>query len=135
MELIKLFFSMLIGCFILDMTWLGLIAKKLYNDSIGILLRKSDGILSPNWPATAVVYIAIIAGIILFVLPKTNGSYLSALLWGGIFGGIMYGVYDFTNLAILNNWSIKITLIDFFWGIFLCAIVAALGVFVQGKLH
>jgi uncharacterized membrane protein len=103
METIKLFVSMLITGLILDMTWLGFIAKNLYGDAIGSLLRKSGDSLAPNLPAAILVYVAIITGILFFVLPKAQGSYAMALLWGGLFGFLTYAVYDFTDLAILAN--------------------------------
>jgi uncharacterized membrane protein len=131
---LKLFISLLFACFLIDMTWLGLIAKKLYADSLGGLLRKTGEALTPNWPAAILVYIAIVAGVIFFVLPKANGNYLLALMWGGLFGAVTYGIYDFTNLAILANWPVKISIIDFIWGTLLCAMVTIIGVFLQQKL-
>jgi uncharacterized membrane protein len=130
---IKLFCSMLIACFVFDMAWLGFIAQKIYADALGNILRKNAGVLTPNWPAAIIVYVAIAAGIMLFVLPKTNGNYFMALLYGGLFGAVCYGIYDFTNFSILANWPLSITLIDFLWGIFLCAMVTLTGTFLQNR--
>ena len=33
-----------------------------------------------------------------------------------ILGLIIYGVFDFTNLAIFENYSLKLGLIDMLWG-------------------
>lgn len=33
-----------------------------------------------------------------------------------ILGISMYGVYEYTNLALLKNWNIKTTIIDTLWG-------------------
>lgn len=128
---IKLFVCGFIFVLCLDMLWLGFIAKNIYADSIGILLRKSGENLSPNWPAAMLVYLAIISGILIFVLPKTNGSLFYACIWGGLFGAIMYGIYDFTNFSILANWPLKITLIDFVWGMVLCACTSLFCVWLQ----
>jgi uncharacterized membrane protein len=133
MTMLKLFCSMLVTCFLLDMTWLGFIAKKIYDDSLGNILRKTAGVLTPNWPAAVLVYVAIVGGIMLFVLPKASGNYLMALLYGGLFGAACYGIYDFTNYSILANWPLSITLIDFLWGIFLCAAVTLMGTFLQNR--
>jgi uncharacterized membrane protein len=133
MAAIKLFFSLLVACFLLDMTWLGFIAKKIYGDALGNILRKTDGVLTPNWPAAVIVYIAIVIGIMVFVLPKAQNNLLIALLWGGIFGAVCYGIYDFTNYSIIQNWPLNITLIDFAWGIFLCSIVTVIGAYLQTK--
>ena len=134
MENIKIFFSMLVTCIALDIVWLGFIAKKLYADSLGSMLRRSGDSLTPNWSAAIIVYLALTLGILLFALPRANGSYTMALVWGGLFGVIVYGVYDFTNLATLANWPVYISVIDAIWGAVICAAVTLVGVFVQSKL-
>ena len=120
MELMKAFITALVCSFVLDMLWLGVIAKNLYDDNIGFLLRKSNGNLAPYWPSAIIVYLAIVIGIIAFVLPKANGSLVAAFIWGAAFGAVTYGIYDFTNHAILANWPLKITIIDVIWGMMLC---------------
>lgn len=113
---LKLFVPTLIFVFAADMLWLGIIAKKHYFDAIGQLMRRVDNVMAPNWPAAFVVYIAITAGILIFALPKAEGDSFKAFMYGALYGAILYGVYDFTNLSILDKWPINITLIDFFWG-------------------
>jgi uncharacterized membrane protein len=119
-EFIKLFTTAIICSLTLDLLWLGLIAKNLYEKNIGFLLRKSGGSLAPVWASAIIVYIAIALGIIFFVMPKARGSLFEAFLWGAIFGAITYGIYDFTNHAILANWPLNIVIIDIAWGMFLC---------------
>lgn len=115
---------------ILDGIWLGFLSNKLYLDTIGPLMRLVNGKMQPNWGAAVVVYIALISGIILFVLPKANGIPLEALLWGSIFGFVTYATYDFTNLAVLANWSLKISIIDTIWGMILCGLTSFLTVMI-----
>jgi uncharacterized membrane protein len=131
MPILKLFLSSLVVCFLLDMLWLGFIAKNIYFSTIGSMLRKSGESLVPNWPAAVMVYIFIAGGVVLFALPKANGSYLMALVWGGLFGAVTYGIYDFTNFSILNGWPFKITVIDFIWGISLCGSVTLFATYLQ----
>ena len=115
---------------VLDGIWLGLIAKPLYMDTIGKLMRVSDGSLQPIWLAGAIVYFALILGIVVFVIPKANGRLLPALLWGGLFGLLTYTIYDFTNLAILADWSLKISIIDVIWGCIVCGLTSLITVFI-----
>jgi len=131
MNMILVFLATIISCFILDMLWLGLIARNLYDNAIGDLIRKSGGNMTPNWPAAGLVYVFIALGIILFVLPKANQQTTSALFWGAIFGMVLYGVYDFTNFAVLKVWPLNITIIDFIWGTFLCSMCSLVAVNVQ----
>lgn len=116
------------------MLWLGFIAKGLYDKEIGTLIRKSGDSMAPNWPAALLVYVAIVSGVIIFVLPKLDTQYITALGYGALFGLVLYGTYDFTNYAVLANWSLKITVIDLFWGAFLCSMTTVFAMFIQNKL-
>jgi uncharacterized membrane protein len=131
MHFFKLFLVTLVACFFLDMLWLGLIAKNLYSEALGPLMRKSNGLFAPNWPAAILVYLAIATGIICFSLPKADHSYLLGMGWGAVFGMVIYGVYEFTNYSILANWPLKITIIDLAWGMLLCGLTTCFAVFME----
>lgn len=131
-QLTTLMATIIVGL-VLDFAWIGFIAKKLYEDEIGGLLRKSNGNLAPDWVAAMIVYGLLVGGIFVFALPKAEGSPVQALIWGGLFGVVMYGVYDFTNLATLAGWSWRISLIDVVWGGSLCAMLCAFAVALQNR--
>ena len=134
MQALKLFFSTVILLFLFDLIWIGGLAKNIYIETIGGLLRRSGQSLAPNWVAAISVYFVIAIGIVVFVLPKANGQLLQAFCWGAVFGFVVYGVYDFTNYATLANWPLKITLIDLAWGTLLCGVVSLLVTLIQKKL-
>lgn len=121
MASVKIFLLSLLFMIILDMIWLGVVARNLYMQQIGLLMRKANGVPALNWSVAFIVYLLLMFGIFTFVLPKANGNLFHAVLWGGLFGAIIYGIYDFTNLATLANWPLTISIIDLIWGIFLCA--------------
>lgn len=104
----------------IDLIWLGKISKSFYDKQFQAFER------TLNWPAAILVYILIPLGILLFVLPKASGNPFLGLMWGAIYGLVVYGVYDLTNLAILANWPLKLTIVDILWGI----TVNALGGFI-----
>lgn len=133
MKQIGLFFLTMICVFVLDMIWLGFIAKNIYAENIGMLLRKSGGGMAPIWWAAVVVYVCIALGILYFVLPSAQGNYLQAVAGGIILGVVTYGIYDFTNYSILTNWPLKITLIDFIWGMVLCGLSSLMAAFIQNR--
>ena len=134
MKITLLFLATITSVFIIDMVWLGIIAKNLYAENIGILLRRSDQGMTPIWWAAIVVYVCITLGILCFVLPKAQGDYFLTLAFGALLGVVTYGIYDFTNYSILANWPWKITLIDFFWGIVLCSLSSLFAAFIQNRL-
>ena len=133
MKLIPLFLVTIISVFILDMIWLGLIAKNIYAQNIGMLLRKSGDAMAPIWWAAIVVYVCIALGILFFVLPKAQGDYFLAFSGGVVLGVVTYGIYDFTNYSILANWPWKITIIDFIWGMMLCGLSSLFANFIQNR--
>lgn len=133
MKLIGLFVVTLISVFVLDMIWLGVIAKSIYAEHIGMLLRKSGEGMAPIWWAASLVYVCITLGILYFVLPNAQGNYLFALTGGLVFGLVTYGIYDFTNYAILANWPLRITLIDLLWGMGLCGLSSVFAAFIQNR--
>lgn len=116
---------------VMDAIWLGVLSKQLYLDEIGSILRLSGGDIVPSWPAAIVVYIALISGIVLLVLPKAQGDWLSAGLWGAFFGFVTYATYDFTNLAVLDAWTLKVSIIDVIWGMVLCGVTSLLTVLIN----
>ncbi|KTD32929.1 membrane protein [Legionella nautarum] len=133
MKLAGLFFLTIIFVFVLDMIWLGLIAKNIYAHNIGTLLRKSGEGMAPIWWAAAVVYVCITLGILYFVLPNANGNYMLALGGGVVLGLVTYGIYDFTNYSLFASWPLRITLIDFIWGMVLCGLSSLFAVFIQNR--
>ena len=90
--------------------------------------------MAPIWPAAILVYVFIALGIVFFILPHAQGDYYLALLSGAVLGIVTYGIYDFTNYALLANWPLQITLIDFAWGTFLCSINSVIALFIQNRL-
>jgi uncharacterized membrane protein len=106
---------------VLDYLWLSIIAKSFFMGHIGPLMNMENGVLKINYIAASIVYIALMMGILVFVMPKVSSS-TTALFYGALFGFITYAIYDFTNLAILKNWPFFVCLIDVSWGTFLCSI-------------
>lgn len=109
----------------IDFLWLGLVANNLYSNELGSLVGAAGGNMASRWPAAAIVYILLPLGLVLFILPRLgSGPRAWSLLWGAMFGLVVYGVYDLTNLALLPQWTLKVTIIDILWGMFLYAIVS-----------
>lgn len=108
--------------FAIDLLWLGVVAKDLYQKNLGHLLSPDV-----NWPAAFAFYFMYIAGIILFAVRPAlaDQSLFKAVLWGALFGFFTYATYDLTNLATLKAWPIKIVFIDIAWGVALCSLVAS----------
>lgn len=115
--------------FAIDILWLGVVAKKFYQNYLGHLL--ADQV---NWMAAIIFYLMYIAGIIYFAVgPALEKNVASdALLKGAVFGFITYATYDFTNWATLKNWPTTVVFVDVLWGTVLGGLVAIVS-FYLGK--
>lgn len=118
--------------FAIDMLWLGLIAKGLYNKYLGSFLAEQV-----NWTAAIIFYLLFIVGIFIFaIMPAVEkDSFMKAILLGALFGFFTYATYDLTNLATLKDWPLKIVLIDIVWGAVLTASVSTSGFLIMKWLN
>ena len=101
---------------ILDFIWISTYMGGKYN----ILVNKIQNSKMEVKTIYAVfAYSLMLLGLNIFVLPKIdteNVKVLDCLIYGFLFGVILYGVYDFTCAAVLKDWDIKLALIDILWG-------------------
>lgn len=126
---LKLFLVTLIAFFAIDIVWLGLVARSLYNKYLGYLLAPS-----PNWLAAIIFYLLFIVGILVFVVVPglKENSLQTTLLRAALFGLVTYATYDLTNLATVKDWPVLITVIDLAWGTVLSVAVSWIS-FVAGR--
>ena len=123
----KILIQFAVGCFLaplIDYIWLGKVMKGLYHSEMGHLMRLENGELQLLVGPAAAVYLLINAGLLIFALPPAQGHLGQSFLYGACFGLVAYGIYDMTNLATLQNWSLKLSLVDMTWGGLLCGIIA-----------
>ncbi len=120
---LKLYSVAVVVFFIIDLTWLGVVARSFYQAQMGHLMRPSV-----NWAAAVVFYLIFVFGIVvLSVLPAVERQSLThAILLGGLLGLVTYAAYDLTNLATLEGFPLKVALVDMVWGTVLCATVSAI---------
>lgn len=109
---------------LLDYLWLARLMQGFYLTELGSYARRRGTAIEPVYWAAAIVYLLLPLGVVLFALPRVDPAapLLSSLGWGGLFGLVVYGVYDMTNMATLENWPARMVWIDICWGIFLCAV-------------
>lgn len=123
---------------VLDFVWLGLIAKNFYRDHLRPVanIGTSGSIEITYWAAFA-VYVLLALGIAALVGGRIENAenWWQAALWGGLFGFVCYGVYDFTNHATLKTWPLPLLAADIAWGSFVCAAaaLASFGLVAWGK--
>lgn len=117
--------------FLIDMAWLGLVAKNFYRQQIGHLLKPDV-----NWTAAFAFYFLFLAGLVFFAIEPAveKKSLADALVRGAFFGLVTYATYDLTNLAVAKDWPLTLTLVDMAWGAVLAASVASLTYAIAHKI-
>ena len=127
MEFIRNYGIALVVFFLVDIAWLGFVAKKLYANYLGHLMAEKT-----NWPAAIIFYSLYVLALLFVVINPAleKSSIMYALLGGGLFGLITYGTYDLTNLATLKDWPILITVLDIVWGTFLNGMTASISFYI-----
>jgi uncharacterized membrane protein len=109
---------------VVDMLWLGVIAKSFYQGAIGHLMAEQ-----PRVSAALAFYVLYTLGLMIFaVTPEpSNPAWQRAALMGALFGFFAYATYDLSNLATLNGWPVHLALADMLWGAALSALAAGAG--------
>ena len=124
LNLLLLYLVTLVAFLIIDLIWLGLVARKFYREQIGFIMAPKV-----NWPAAVIFYLLYIVGLLYFVtypaIMRESTAY--ALYSGALFGLICYATYDLTNLATLKNWPLRVTLVDLVWGTVLSTLLSLVG--------
>ena len=121
----------------IDLLWLGVVMKGFYSHELGELARRQGTALAPRWGAAILVYLLIPGGLVLFVRPLLgmNATAWQAIGWGAVYGLVLYGVYDLTNLAVLEKWTVRMTLADIAWGCVLCGTISGVMRLVENWLN
>jgi uncharacterized membrane protein len=117
----KLYLTILIAFFAIDMVWLGLVARTFYREHLGFLLAPNT-----KWIAAIMFYLLFILGILVFVVVPglDDDSLRTTLLRAALFGLVTYATYDLTNLATVKDWPVLVTIVDMIWGTVLSVTVS-----------
>lgn len=121
---LKLYGIMLASFLAIDLIWLDFVAKPFYKKQLSAWLAPH-----PNWTAALIFYALFVLGVLVFVtLPGiASNSIKNTLALGLFFGVVTYATYDLTNLAVIKNWPLSVSLVDILWGGCISMIVSAIG--------
>jgi uncharacterized membrane protein len=129
MKLLLPYLAIVVTMMVLDLLWIGVLARPLYNRGIGHLMAEH-----PNFVAAAAFYLLFAVGLMAFVvLPRARGDWPMAAAWGALFGFMAYMTYDLTNLATLRAWPLALSLIDTAWGCLATGLASTVGKLVADR--
>ena len=112
------FFKVFILVLVIDLVlWIGIFFRKPFGNMIE-KVQKEPMVVRPLFAFASYI---VLTSFIYFALTKTN-----TIAEAFLFGFLLYGVYDTTNLATLKNWDIKLASMDMIWGGVLMSILFAI---------
>ncbi len=105
----------------LDMIFLGVFGfGQRFTDMITMIQKEDTRVkIIP----TIFVYALMVVGQYIFVKPLVQSS-TDAIYYGGLFGLVTFGIFNLTNLAMIGDYRLSITLTDMAWGVVLNAVTA-----------
>ena len=71
----------------------------------------------------AIAWALLAFGVEYFAIGQSNSKY-QAFTKGALMGLVIYGIYDFTNMATIKGWTHQFIFQDVLWGTLLCGTIA-----------
>lgn len=124
LKFVPAYLTTLIIMLVIDIIWLSIVAKPIYQQGIGHLMA-----LQPNLAFASLFYLIYVFGLTKQAIAPyslTKGI-KNTFLAGSSFGFFVYASYDLTNLALLKDWPLGLSLLDITWGTLLSGVSAAAG--------
>ena len=118
------YIGMIVFMFVIDLVWLSVVSKSIYQQGIGHLMAAE-----PNLIYAGLFYFVYVLGLLWFAI-RPNCTLLGikrVVVAGATIGFLVYASYDLTNLALLKDWPLGLSLIDISWGTLLSSISASVG--------
>ncbi len=116
---------------ILDLIWLGYVARDFYRQSLGSLMAENV-----NLAAAFGFYLIYSIGLYVFVAYPAikTGDWQTAAMMGALFGFVAYATYDLTNLAVVKGFPMSVAVVDMAWGAGVSAVTAAATVLIVNRI-
>jgi hypothetical protein len=125
------YLSFFISLIAIDLVWLLVVARKLYQEEMGDLMAPN-----PKLIAGLAFYLLYALGVTIFVLipALSKQSWMHALQYGALFGFFCYMTYDLTNLAVVRDFPTRLAFIDMAWGSAVTAVSASFAYWVGNRI-
>jgi uncharacterized membrane protein len=127
---IKNYITAAVILLVLDLLWLKIYMSGQYQTMVVNIQSKQ---MSVNIPSAIAAYSLMIFGLCWFVMQnideeaEVGEKARKSFLYGGLFGLMVYGIYNFTAAAVFKNWSSKTLVMDIIWGVIVYSLSAFIG--------
>jgi uncharacterized membrane protein len=132
--MLKVYILILVLFLVIDLPVILWLNKDMYKNLLDKINGNTEGNTTNKIIGAIIAYVLLALAIYYFiVMPafKENTlieSYYNIILKGCILGLVIYGVYDGTNLATINNFGMKEAIADTMWGTFLFGLISGVAV-------
>jgi uncharacterized membrane protein len=110
---------------VLDLAWLGVVARDLYRNALGPLMRPEAFL-----PAAALFYAFYVSVTVAWAVLGSSSPGGAARRGAGL-GLVAYATYELTNWAVIRDWPGWLVPVDLAWGVVLTATAALAGKLAQ----
>ena len=132
--MLKVYILILVLFLVIDLPVILWLNKDMYKNLFDKINGNAVGDTTNMIIGGIIAYVLLALSIYYFVVVPalkeniSTESYYNIMFKGCILGLIIYGIYDGTNLATINNFGLKEAIIDMMWGIFLSGLISVLSV-------
>lgn len=119
---LKMLTIILIIFLIIDLPMIMYINSNMYQIQFKRINIGPMNVTSRTYISAGLCYLLLVFGIYHFAVKQNS------VMNGAILGLILYGVYNTTNLATINNYGIKESIIDTLWGTILCTTISFIAI-------
>src|SRR5690554_688995 len=111
-KLIILYVITILTFVLIDALWIGLVARPLYDQYMGLLL-----VTNFRWLPAIIFYLMFVFGLVVFVLKPAieDKNYPLTLKRALLYGLVTYGTYDLTSYITIDGFSLMIVVTDILW--------------------
>ena len=131
----KIYILILVLFLVIDLPVILWLNKDMYSNMFNKINGNTIGNTTNMIIGGIIAYILLALAIYYFIVmpsietsKENNFDYYNIILKGCIMGLVIYGVYDGTNLATINNFGLKEAISDMIWGTFLSGLISVLAV-------
>ena len=126
---IKILVIILVIFLVIDIPMITYINSTMYQIQFNRINNSPMNVNLRTYISAGICYLFLVFGIYYFAVKQNSVSN------GAILGLVIYGIYNTTNLATINNYGIKESIIDTVWGTILCTIITYVTIKLKGYMN
>ena len=115
---------LLIIILVIDLPVILLLNKDMYQIQFKKINNSEINITNNTYIGAILAYLLLAFGLYHFIIKKYNNDIKSLTYNSFLLGLIIYGIYNFANLATINNYTLTTTIMDTLWGCILFTLVS-----------